>query len=104
MAATALGVFVSIAMTTSTHSYHGYLHFTTRATTVIGSRFSIPRAIGSRRPARTWSDRALLLMRRAVSINFLRNDGPPKTPSCRIDVNQLIGSEQPLRAKGRDDA
>ena len=29
------------------------LYFTTRATTVIGSRFSIPRAIESRRPART---------------------------------------------------
>ena len=50
--------------------------FTTRAMTVIRSRFSIPRVIESPRPARTWSDRALLLRLRDTSISFSRNDGP----------------------------
>ena len=52
------------------------LYLTTRATTVIRSRFSIPRAIESPRPARTWSDRALLLRRRDTSITFLAPRGP----------------------------
>jgi hypothetical protein len=49
--------------------------WTTRAMTVIRSRFSIPGVI-SPRPARTWSDRALLLRLRDTSISFSRNDGP----------------------------
>jgi hypothetical protein len=40
------------------------------------SRFSIPRVIELPRPARTWSDKALLLKRPGTSISFSRNNGP----------------------------
>ena len=79
-----MGLFVSIAMTTTTHSYHGYelaLHHES------DDRYRVtifdPKGNRIAGLPRTWSDRALLLRRRAVSINFSRNDGPRS-------VNQLI--------------
>ena len=64
-------------MTTSTHSYHEYQLVLQHEN---DDRYRVtifdPRAIESHRPARTKSDRTLLLKRRDTSISFSRNDVP----------------------------
>jgi hypothetical protein len=80
-----------IEMTSSAHSYHGYeivLHHES------GDRYQVtifdPKSnrIESTRPARTWSDRALLLRRRDTSITFSRNDGPHE--ACALLIATLL--------------
>ena len=68
--------------------------WTTRAMTVIRSRFSIPGVIESPRPARTWSDRALLLRRRDTSISFSRDDGPHEAYDHPHTVARNLGRER----------
>jgi hypothetical protein len=53
-------------------------------TTVITSRFSIPRVIEFPPPARTWSGKALLLKRPGTSITFSRNNGPSEALRAQL--------------------